>query len=146
MINKIITLHGTGLRSMGSLDCEGEALVTTQPITFLGFVDRKTGKIVEKNHELNGQTLKNKIFVFPKGIGSTVAPYVLVNLKKNNVAPIAIINRESDSGTVAGASTSRIPMVYRLDQDPTKIIQTGNWVRISIISGSATIEVIPKPN
>ena len=140
--NKVsFVLSGSGLRSLGSLFCEGEALVTSQPITFLGFIDKTTGEVVEKDHELYGNKLENKIFVFPKGIGSTVAPYVLVNLKKNNVAPIAIINRESDSGTVAGASTSRIPMVYQLDQDPTSVIQSGDWIKISIDKGKAKITV-----
>jgi hypothetical protein len=133
-------LKGLGLRSMQNISIEGEALVTSSPITFLGFVNKENGEIVEKEHELFGQSIKNKIFVFPRGIGSTVAPYVLINLKRNNCAPLAIINRESDSGTVAGASASRIPMVYRLDSDPTKVIKTGQKLKIEIQSGNAKIE------
>ena len=135
-------LKGLGLRSLQNITVEGEALVTNSPITFLGFVNKETGEIVEKEHELYGKSIKNKIFVFPRGIGSTVAPYVLINLKRNNSAPLAIINRESDSGTVAGASASRIPMVYRLDKDPVASIQTGQKIRIEINNGQATIEII----
>ncbi|MHA2363447.1 MAG: aconitase X swivel domain-containing protein [Candidatus Hodarchaeales archaeon] len=136
-------LFGKGLLSMPSIACEGQALVTDQPITFLGFVDKETGEIVEDGHPLNGEKLDNKIFIFPKGIGSTVAPYVLVNLKRNNCAPRAIINRESDSGTIAGASTSRIPLIYRLNMDPTEIIKSGDWIKINVDSGKATVEIIP---
>ena len=135
-------LKGLGLRSLQNVTVEGEALVTTSPITFLGFVDKETGEIVEKEHELYGKTIKNKIFVFPRGIGSTVAPYVLINLKRNGAAPRAIINRESDSGTVAGASASRIPMVYRLDSDPTTTIKNGQKLKIKIENGQAKIEII----
>ncbi len=67
---------------MGEMIIEGEAVVTSQPITLLGFVDPTTGKIVEEGHELYGQSISGKIFVFPKGVGSTVGPYVLLNLKK----------------------------------------------------------------
>lgn len=134
-------MKGLGLRSLQNITVEGEALVTKSPITFLGFVDKETGEIVEKEHELFGQSIKNKIFVFPRGIGSTVAPYVLINLKRNNTAPLAIINRESDSGTVAGASASRIPMVYRLDGDPVEIIKNGQKVKLTIKDGRATIEL-----
>ena len=135
-------LKGLGLRSLQNISIDGEALVTKLPITFLGFVDKQTGEIVEKEHELYGKSIKNKIFVFPRGIGSTVAPYVLINLKRNNVAPLAIINRESDSGTVAGASASRIPMVYRLDGDPVELIKNGQKIKIKIENGKATIELV----
>lgn len=135
-------LKGIGLRSLQNLSLEGEALVTSSPITFLGFVNKETGEIVEKEHELYGKTIKGKIFVFPRGIGSTVAPYVLINLKRNKCAPLAIINRESDSGTVAGSSASRIPMVYRLDTDPTKAIKSGQKLKIEITNGKATIQIL----
>ncbi len=137
-----MTLHGTALRSLPAMTIEGEALVTTMPITFLGFVDATTGRIVEKGHELDGQSIRGKIFVFPRGIGSTVAPYVLINLARNNNAPLAIINRESDQATVAGASMTRIPLVYRLDQDPTQVIKTGNKVRIRIEQGKGIVEIL----
>ena len=42
-----IKLVGTGLRSFSNLTVSGEALVTDSPITLLGFVDHKTGNIVE---------------------------------------------------------------------------------------------------
>lgn len=136
-------LNGIGLRSMKNISIEGEVLVTDTPITFLGFVDKDTGEIVDKEHPLFGKSIKNKIFVFPKGIGSTVAPYVLINLRRNNAAPLAIINRESDSGTVAGASASRIPMVYRIKQgDPTSILKSGSKIKIVITNGNAEIEVL----
>ena len=135
-------LKGLGLRSLQNITLEGEALVTSSPITFLGFINKETGEIVDKEHELYGQTIKDKIFVFPRGIGSTVAPYVLINLKRNNAAPLAIINRESDSGTVAGASASRIPMVYRLDADPVSTIKNGQRLRVKIENGKATIEIL----
>ena len=135
-------LKGLGLRSLQNITLEGEALVTSSPITFLGFINKETGEIVDKEHELYGQTIKDKIFVFPRGIGSTVAPYVLINLKRNNAAPLAIINRESDSGTVAGASASRIPMVYRLDADPVTTIKNGQKLRMKIENGNATIEIL----
>ncbi|HDM05699.1 MAG TPA: DUF126 domain-containing protein, partial [Candidatus Aenigmarchaeota archaeon] len=37
---------------------EGEALVTSQPISFFGGVDPRTGIVVEKGHELEGKCVK----------------------------------------------------------------------------------------
>ena len=39
---------------------KGEALVTSQPISFYGGVNPDTGIIVEKGHELEGKNIKGK--------------------------------------------------------------------------------------
>ena len=126
------------LRSFGETTVEGEAVVTDTPITLLGFVDHTNGKVVEKSHPLNGQIIKDKIFVFPKGVGSTVGPYVLLNLREYNNTPLAIINRESDQGTVSGCSVARIPLAYKVDISK---IQSGNWVKVELKNGIAKIKV-----
>ena len=51
---------------------EGEALVTSQSISFYGGVDPDTGTVVEKGHELEGQSITDKVLVFPSGKGSNV--------------------------------------------------------------------------
>ena len=71
---------------------EGEALTTSQPISFYGGVDPETSEILEKGHELQGKLIKGKILVFPTGKGSTVGSYTLYRLKKGGVAPAGIIN------------------------------------------------------
>ena len=135
------TLHGKGLMSLGKMRVEGEAVVTTEPITFLGFLDSETGQVTKKGSELDGVSIAGKVFVFPRGVGSTVGPYVLVNLARNGLAPTAMINRESDSGTVAGASVAGIPLVYRLEEDPITFIRTGDHVIISLNNGDAEVTV-----
>ncbi len=134
------TLNGKALRSIGELKVEGVSIVTNQPITLLGFVDTKTGIIMEKGHELEGQSISDKVFIFPKGVGSTVGPYVLLNLKKNNKAPLAIINRESDQGTIAGCSMAKIPLVYDLSEDPIDTIPSLRLVKVNISNGQANVE------
>ena len=67
---------------------EGEALVSKEPIGFYGGIDMKTGIVIEKGHELEGECVKDKILVFPCGKGSTVGSYVIYGLKKNRVAPL----------------------------------------------------------
>ena len=88
---------------------EGEALVTTQPISFYGGVDPNTGVVTEKGHELQGISVKGKILVFPQGKGSTVGSYTLYRLKKNGVAPAGMINKECETIIAVGAIISEIP-------------------------------------
>ena len=83
----ILEISGKGLESQKEWDITGEALVTDVPITFLGFVNRETGTIEEEGHPLDGVSMANKILIFPKGSGSTVAPYVLLGLFYNGNGP-----------------------------------------------------------
>jgi hypothetical protein len=46
---------------------EGEALTTSQPISFYGGVDPDTSLVIEKGHELEGKEVRTKILVFPNG-------------------------------------------------------------------------------
>lgn len=106
---------------------EGEALVSGQPIGLLGGVDPDTGVFIEKGHPLEGKSVKGKVLVFPTGKGSTVGSYVLYRMKKNGVAPAAIINEECEPIVAVGAIISDIPCVDRID---LKKIKTGSRVRI----------------
>ncbi|MCE7734766.1 MAG: DUF126 domain-containing protein [Candidatus Heimdallarchaeota archaeon] len=138
-----MSIHiGKAIRSMGLQSIEGEAIVTSEPITLLGFVDTKTGTVTQPDHELNGVSIDGKIFVFPRGIGSTVGPYTLLNLMKNGKGPLAIINRESDQGTVAGCSVAQIPMAYGFESDPTDFIKTGDKIKLSIDTGKSKVEIL----
>lgn len=106
---------------------EGEALTTTQPISFYGGVDPETSEILEKGHELQGKRVKEKILVFPNGKGSTVGSYTLYRLKKGGVAPAGIINRECETVVAVGAIISEIPCVDEIDISK---IKTGDMVRL----------------
>ena len=106
---------------------EAEALVTTMPISFYGGVDPNNGVVIEKGHELNGVSIKGKVLVFPQGKGSTVGSYTLYRLKKNGVAPAAMINKETETIVAVGAIISEIPFVDKVDV--TKI-KTGSTVTV----------------
>lgn len=114
----------------------GKALVSNKPISFLGGLDPETGEITEPDHDLEGESVKDKILVFPHGKGSTVGSYVLYQLKENNNAPVGIINQEAEPIVAVGAIISEIPMIHELDKDPVKEIQSGDSV---IIDGNTVL-------
>jgi hypothetical protein len=119
---------------------EGKALVTKNPISFLGDIDPKTGIVVGPNHELCGCSIVGKILVFPTGKGSTVGSYVLYQLKKNGLAPAAIVNKYSEAIVAVGAIISDIPLVDCLEEDPTISIETGDNVRVNGTEGYIEVE------
>lgn len=106
---------------------KGEALVTSQPVSFYGGVDPDSGVLIEKGHELEGKNIKRKILVFPTGKGSTVGSYTLYRMKKNNTAPAGIINKECETIVAVGAIISEIPCIDKVDISK---IKNGNIVEI----------------
>lgn len=121
---------------------EGEAVVTRQPVSFLGGVNPDKGIVVEKGHELEGQSLTGKVFIFPHGKGSTAGPYIIYAMAKRKTAPAAMINVEAEPIIAVGAAMGNIPLVDRLDPNPLEAIATGDYVKIDGDQGIA--EVIKK--
>jgi hypothetical protein len=124
-----ITLKG---RRIVEGRCKAEAIVSTKPISFLGGVDPAEGKVIEKNHDLCGECLKDKVLCFPHGHGSTVGSYVLYSLAKKRLSPKAIINQTADPVVVVGAIIANIPMIDGID---IKQIKTGDMVEVNAYDG-----------
>src|SRR5690606_16470475 len=121
---------GHGLPSQGDFRVEGEAFVTDTPITFLGFVNRETGVVEEPGHPADGESMAGKIAIFPKGSGSTVAPYVLLELFYRNRAPLAIINTDIDQQSAPACSLENIPYAYAFNEDVMTRINHGDRVEL----------------
>ena len=134
--------QGRGLLSQGDFTVEAEALVTDAPITFLGYVNRLTGVIEEAGHPANGQSLADKVAIFPRGTGSSVAPYVLLELHYRGVGPLAIVNSEIDQQTVPACSLEGIPYAYGFVDDVLRGVRSGDRVRLARRGDVVTLEVL----
>ncbi len=122
-----LILKGRGLVKSKT---EGEALVSNQPISFVGGVDPDTGVVIEKGHELEGRSIKGKVLVFPFGKGTTYNPFAIFAMKKRETAPAAIINVKTEEIVLTGAILAEIPFVDRLDKDPLKLIESDDYVKV----------------
>jgi len=105
-------------------------------ISFFGGVDPESGVVVEQGHELEGQSIAGKVLAFPTGKGSTVGSYTLYRLKKNGVAPAAILNAECETIIAVGCIIAEIPCV---DQIPIERLKTGEKLRVE--AENATVEI-----
>lgn len=119
--------------------CQGEVLVSEEPIGFYGAVDMETGKFIEKGHELEGKIIANKVLVFPKGKGSTVGSYVLYGLAKNGKAPAAIINKETETIVATGVILGEIPCIDAIDQ-PISSFESGKMAEVDADAGIIEIK------
>jgi hypothetical protein len=126
-------LHG---RTIYKGIAHGETLVTSMGISFFGGVDPDTGVIVETGHELEGQSISGKVLVFPTGKGSTVGSYTLYRLKRNGLAPAAIVNGQCETITAVGAIIAEIPCV-----DQISIDQLTSGLSVRVDGEAGTIEL-----
>jgi predicted aconitase with swiveling domain len=90
---------------------EGIVLKSENPINFLGTVDKKTGIISDRNHDLFEKPVKGKILVFPSGVGSSVGAYTIYSIKSNNAAPLAMICQKADLTVATGCALANIPLI-----------------------------------
>ena len=135
---------GKGLESQSEWEITGEALVTDVPITFLGFVNRETGTIEEEGHPLDGISMANKILIFPKGSGSTVAPYVLLGLFYNGNGPKAIINTDLDQQTIPACSLLAVPYAHSFEDNPCLEINSGDKINLALKDDNVSLRIIDR--
>lgn len=136
---KKIVLHG---RKVVGGSVEGEALVTRENIAGYGVIDIYTGTVTERGHELRNKSISGKILVFPTGKGSSAWSVGSQACRLTGNSPKALVIKAINTQVALGAVVMRTPAVTDLDQDPIKVISTGDWVKVDADKGR--VEIIKK--
>ena len=124
---------------------EGDVLVTSQPISFAGGVDPKTGKINDPRHELFGAPVSGKVLVFPFGKGSSATSLILLELARLAMAPAAIINLRTEPILATGSILCKhfygqeIP-ILNLDEKIFRMLKTGTHVVVDATEGKVIVK------
>ena len=121
---------------------QGEAIVTHIPFSFLGELDPATGTVPSPSHELFGQSLAGRVFVFPTGKGSSTGPMIAWYAMIAGNVPAAMICVQAEPVVAAAAITANIPMVDRLSKNPLEVIKTGDYVKVDATNG--IVEIVGK--
>ena len=109
---------------------KGTVLKTTNPINFLGAVDKKTGVIHDQKCDIFEKSIKDSILVFPHGIGSSVGAYTIYSLKSYEAAPLAMICKKADLTVASGCALANIPMVV-VSKEKFDSIENGKEIEIN---------------
>ncbi len=118
----------------------GPALVSSEAISFLGDLDIRSGRIVNRDHPLRGTSVAGSILVIPRSVGSAGAWRFLYQLFVHGTHPLAIVqNALPDSSLVQGAILAHVPIVCEADVDVTLAITTGEQVEVD--GGSGLVRV-----
>lgn len=119
---------------------QGKVIISKDEIMFY-LVEPDTGIVIEKGHDLESQSIKKQIVVFPGGKGSSVVQsdglYQLM-MKQNQ--PLAMIIQNPETVLVAGAIIMEIPMVDKVDPEFYTTIKNGDTIKVDATNG--IIEII----
>jgi len=108
---------------------KGTVLKTTNPINFLGAVDKKTGVIHDQKYDIFEKSIKDSILVFPHGIGSSVGAYTIYSLKRYESSPLAMICKKADLTVASGCALANIPMIV-VSNEKFDSIENGKEIQI----------------
>ena len=108
---------------------KGVILKSKNPINFLGSVDKKSGVIHNEKYDIFNKSIKDAVFVFPHGVGSSVGAYTIFSLKSNNTAPVAMICQKADLTVASGCALANIPMIT-VSNDEFDSIEDGKEIQI----------------
>jgi predicted aconitase with swiveling domain len=118
---------------------EGEALATTEYISGWGGINPLTGTIIDVRSAFYGASFKGKVLVFSGAKGSSGWSSAFHQTRLNGNSPAAMVFTVTNSKVALGSAVTRVPAVTDLDQDPTKIIKTGDWVKVDGDNGIVEI-------
>jgi predicted aconitase with swiveling domain len=116
-------------------EAEGEALVTTEPLSFWGGYDFKTGTIIDTHHPLAGVCAAGRVLALPFSKGSSTTTAVLLEAVRAGTAPAAIVTTGVDSFFALAAIVAEVmygkafPVIAVTPDDAAKL-RTGTRVRV----------------
>ena len=124
---------------------KGRAIVSESPFGFFGGVNPKTGVVIDKWHELYGESIKGKVFIYPEGRGSTVGAAIILELARTGCAPAAIVNCNIETITAGGGVMAKtfydvdIPMIDGISKEELMAIPQEAEVEVDGDAGTITV-------
>lgn len=85
---------------------QGPVQVLSEPLSFWGAFDPRSGKIIDTHHPQCGTVLKNVILLMKESRGSGTAPGAIAEAIRLGTAPMAIILIEPDINLAVGAAVA----------------------------------------
>ena len=114
----------------------GEALVTSDALSFWGGYDFHTGEIIDKHHPLAGVRASGRILAVPFSKGSSTTTAVLLEAVRAGTAPAAILTTGADAffalaSIVADVMYGKSFPVVALEPADFTSLQTGERLSIA---------------
>jgi len=95
-------------RVLNTGETSGPLLILTEPLSFWGAFDPKTGEIIDTHHPQRGLRLAGSIVLMPETRGSGSAPGAIAEAIRRGTAPLGIILGKPDVSLAIGAAVAAI--------------------------------------
>ena len=114
----------------------GPALVSAEPISFLGDFDIRTGEVVGQLPSIAGRRVGGTVLIFPASMGSAGAWRFLYQLYFHGTHPVALVSHEMlDPSVIQGAILAGIPILAEPERDALSQIRDGDEVEVDGAAG-----------
>ncbi len=120
-------------------DVTGVALVADDNFSARYDLDRKAGVFSRPAHKLHGQSYVDKILVLKTAKGGVASAWMLHEMAARGVTPKAFVFNRVNTILAQGAAFGELAMVDRFEGDVTRLIRTGDELRVEPSKGLVTI-------
>jgi predicted aconitase with swiveling domain len=124
--------------------CQGQALVLDEPLSFWGGFDPARGTIIDRQHPQCGACLAGKVLVLPGSRGSAGTPAGLAEAIRRGLGPVAVLLRAPDVNIAVGAMVAarlyghEVPVLVVKSEDYDRLA-AGDEVSVET-DGTVTVE------
>ena len=110
----------------------GRLLVLERPLSFWGGVDPETGRVSDPRHPQYDESVRGRILVMERAIGSSSSSAIMLELLRNDVAPAAIVLGSTDAILVLG-----VLVAEELGYPSIPLVDVGRdgFERLRVVSG-----------
>lgn len=123
-------------RPLAAGEAAGAALVASEPLSFWGGYDHRSGEIIDRRHPLSGVVAAGRVLALPHARGSSTTTAVLLEAVRAGTAPAAILTSGPDTffalaAIVAGEMYGRGFPVVQLAPADFAGLRTGMRLTVS---------------
>lgn len=121
----------------------GAALLSGTPISFLGDLDIRTGRVTGSLSDLCGRSIAGRILVVPSTRGSAGAWRFIHQLRQHDTHPLAVLTDElPDPSVVQGAILSGIPIIAGVASAIGRA--AGDNSLLAVDGGAGTVDILDR--
>ena len=119
---------------------EGTALVARDNFSARYDLDRLKGVFSRPQHQLAGQSYKDKILVLNTAKGGVASAWMLHEMKTRGITPLALLFNAANTILAQGAALADLTLCDRFAEgDVTELIRTGDHLLVEPSQGTVTI-------
>jgi uncharacterized protein len=117
----------------------GTALVAADNFSARYDLDRRRGIFTRPSHKLAGESYADRILVLDGAKGGVATAWMLYDMAARRIVPRALIFNRVNPIIAQGAAFGGVALVDRFADDVTRLLRTGDVLRIDPAAGTVEI-------